>query len=150
MCQWCGDDTDGNVVVVNIDDNAVITYNLDGEVVRDYAAGGNDGVVVLPDTAYVLASASAVSLRSSPVKRRPLLLRVSRAHRCATTPCSIAGYSYEPQLLFGVHSALIVAAKSRRLRAVLAAFNWPSHRPSLCHQAIKQLASLKMVLNGQN
>jgi len=49
-------DTDGNVVVVNIDDNAVITYNLDGEVVRtEYAAeGGNDGVVVLPDgTKYV-------------------------------------------------------------------------------------------------
>lgn len=49
-------DTDGNVVVVNIDDNAVITYNLDGEVVKtEYAAeGGNDGVVVLPDgTKYV-------------------------------------------------------------------------------------------------
>ncbi|MBG09569.1 MAG: hypothetical protein CMD92_00220, partial [Gammaproteobacteria bacterium] len=27
-------DTDGNVVVVNIDDNAVITYNLNGEVVK--------------------------------------------------------------------------------------------------------------------
>ena len=49
-------DTDGNVVVVNIGDNAVITYNLDGEVVNtEYAVeGGNDGVVVLPDgTKYV-------------------------------------------------------------------------------------------------
>ena len=49
-------DTDGNIVVVNIDDNAVITYNLEGEVVKieRAAEGGNDGVVVLPDgTKYV-------------------------------------------------------------------------------------------------
>ncbi|HBW85089.1 MAG TPA: gluconolaconase, partial [Gammaproteobacteria bacterium] len=40
----------------NIDDNAVITYNLNGEVVKtEHAAeGGNDGVVVLSDgTKYV-------------------------------------------------------------------------------------------------
>lgn len=49
-------DTDGNIVVVNIGDNAVITYNPEGEVIRTEHAveGGNDGVVVLPDgTKYV-------------------------------------------------------------------------------------------------
>ncbi len=49
-------DNDGNIVVVNIGDNAVITYNPQGDVVRtEYAVeGGNDGVVVLPDgTKYV-------------------------------------------------------------------------------------------------
>ncbi|MEZ5492981.1 MAG: SMP-30/gluconolactonase/LRE family protein [Gammaproteobacteria bacterium] len=49
-------DQDGNIVVVNIGDNAVITYNPQGEVVRTERAveGGNDGVVVLPDgTKYV-------------------------------------------------------------------------------------------------
>lgn len=49
-------DNDGNVVVVNINSNAVITYNPDGEIVRtEYAAeSGNDGVVVTEDgTKYV-------------------------------------------------------------------------------------------------
>jgi len=49
-------DQDGNIVVVNVNDNAVITYNRQGDVIRtEYAAeGGNDGVVVLPDgTKYV-------------------------------------------------------------------------------------------------
>ncbi|MCP5348757.1 MAG: SMP-30/gluconolactonase/LRE family protein [Gammaproteobacteria bacterium] len=49
-------DPDGNIVVVNINDNAVITYDPEGEVVRiEHAVeGGNDGVVVLPDgTKYV-------------------------------------------------------------------------------------------------
>lgn len=49
-------DQDGNIVVVNVGDNAVITYNPQGEVVRTEHAveGGNDGVVVLPDgTKYV-------------------------------------------------------------------------------------------------
>lgn len=49
-------DNDGNIVVVNIGDNAVLTYNPAGEVIRtEYAVeGGNDGVVVLPDgTKYV-------------------------------------------------------------------------------------------------
>jgi len=49
-------DHDGNIVVVNINDNAVITYSPDGEVVRiDHAAeGGNDGVIVTEDnTRYV-------------------------------------------------------------------------------------------------
>lgn len=49
-------DTDGNIVVVNVGDNAVLTYNTAGEVIRTEHAveGGNDGVVVLPDgTKYV-------------------------------------------------------------------------------------------------
>ena len=49
-------DGDGNVVVVNIGDNAVITFDLNGEVVKTEHAveGGNDGLVILPDgTKYV-------------------------------------------------------------------------------------------------
>ncbi len=49
-------DPEGNIVVVNIADNAVISYSPDGEVVRVERAveGGNDGVVVLDDgTKYV-------------------------------------------------------------------------------------------------
>ena len=49
-------DTDGNIVVVNINDNAVLTYNPAGEVIKTEHAveGGNDGVVVLADgTKYV-------------------------------------------------------------------------------------------------
>lgn len=49
-------DLDGNIVVVNVTDNAVITYSPDGEVINtEYAAeSGNDGVVVLSDgTKYV-------------------------------------------------------------------------------------------------
>ena len=49
-------DNDGNVVVVNVGSNAVITYDPAGEIVRtEYAAeSGSDGVVVLEDdTKYV-------------------------------------------------------------------------------------------------
>ena len=50
-------DTDGNVVVVNVGDNAVLTFNAnDGKLVKtEHAAeGGNDGIVVLADgTKYV-------------------------------------------------------------------------------------------------
>jgi hypothetical protein len=49
-------DRNGNIVVVNINDNAVITYNPNGGVVRteNAAEGGNDGVVVTEDgTKYV-------------------------------------------------------------------------------------------------
>jgi len=44
-------DTDGNIVVVNINTNDVITYNPNGDVVRveQAAEGGNDGVVVTED-----------------------------------------------------------------------------------------------------
>ena len=49
-------DNDGNIVVVNINSNAVITYDPAGEIVRtEYAAeSGNDGVIVTEDgTKYV-------------------------------------------------------------------------------------------------
>jgi len=49
-------DNDGNIVVINIGNNAVITYSPNGDVVRtEYAAeAGNDGVVVTEDgTKYV-------------------------------------------------------------------------------------------------
>lgn len=49
-------DNDGNIVVVNVGDNAVITYSPSGEVLRTERAaeGGNDGVVILADgTKYV-------------------------------------------------------------------------------------------------
>ena len=49
-------DTQGNVVVVNIGDNAVITYDLDGNVINTEHTieGGNDGIVILDDgTKYV-------------------------------------------------------------------------------------------------
>src|SRR5262245_9844550 len=49
-------DGDGNVVVVNVGDNAVLTFNPSGNLVRtEHAAeGGNDGIVILADgTKYV-------------------------------------------------------------------------------------------------
>ncbi len=49
-------DQDGNIVVVNVGDNAVITYDQNGSVVRteQSAEGGSDGVVVTADgTKYV-------------------------------------------------------------------------------------------------
>ncbi len=49
-------DREGNIVVVNVGDNAVITYNPQGDIIRtEYAVeGGNDGIVVTEDgTKYV-------------------------------------------------------------------------------------------------
>lgn len=49
-------DQEGNVVVVNVGDNAVLTFDLNGKLIRtEHAAeGGNDGLVILPDgTKYV-------------------------------------------------------------------------------------------------
>jgi streptogramin lyase len=49
-------DNEGNIVVVNIGDNAVLTFNPAGALVNTERAaeGGNDGVVVLDDgTKYV-------------------------------------------------------------------------------------------------
>lgn len=44
-------DLDGNIVVVNVNDNAVITYSPNGEVLRTEHSveGGNDGIVVTED-----------------------------------------------------------------------------------------------------
>lgn len=49
-------DNAGNIVVVNVGDNAVITYNPAGEIIlTEHAAeGGNDGLVIMADgTKYV-------------------------------------------------------------------------------------------------
>ena len=49
-------DQDGNIVVVNVGDNAIITYNHDGAVIRieHSVEGGNDGIVITADgTKYV-------------------------------------------------------------------------------------------------
>lgn len=49
-------DNDGNVVVVNVGDNAVLTFRPDGSLLRTEHAveGGNDGVVITEDgTKYV-------------------------------------------------------------------------------------------------
>jgi hypothetical protein len=49
-------DNEGRVVVVNIGDNAVLTFNRAGELVlTEHAAeSGNDGLVIMPDgTKYV-------------------------------------------------------------------------------------------------
>ena len=49
-------DQDGNIVVVNVGDNAVITYDQNGAVVRieHSVEGGNDGIVITDDgTKYV-------------------------------------------------------------------------------------------------
>ncbi|HVX16198.1 MAG TPA: SMP-30/gluconolactonase/LRE family protein [Pirellulales bacterium] len=49
-------DPEGNVVVVNVGDNAVLTFDPGGKLVRTEhtAEGGNDGLIILPDgTKYV-------------------------------------------------------------------------------------------------
>ena len=44
-------DQDGNIVVVNVGDNAIITYDQDGAVIRieHSVEGGNDGIVITAD-----------------------------------------------------------------------------------------------------
>jgi len=49
-------DNEGNIVVVNVADNAVLTFNTNGELINTERAaeGGNDGLVILEDgTKYV-------------------------------------------------------------------------------------------------
>lgn len=49
-------DPDGNIVVVNIGNNSVLTFDTSGELVKteNAAEGGNDGIVILADgTKYV-------------------------------------------------------------------------------------------------
>ena len=51
-------DNDGNIVVVNVGNNHVMTFNPAGELITtEYAAeGGNDGVVVLADGSKIVSS----------------------------------------------------------------------------------------------
>jgi len=49
-------DADGNVVVVNVGDNAILTFDPSGKLVgtEHSVESGNDGIVILPDgTKYV-------------------------------------------------------------------------------------------------
>src|SRR5690606_25107313 len=51
-------DNDGNIVVINVGNNHVMTFNTAGQLINtEYAAeSGNDGVVVLPDGSKVVSS----------------------------------------------------------------------------------------------
>ncbi len=51
-------DMDGNIVVVNVGDTAIITYNPAGKIVRTEHSveGGNDGIVVTEDGAKYVSS----------------------------------------------------------------------------------------------
>ena len=84
-------DPDGNIVVVNINDNAVLTFSTDGELVKTEHAvdGGNDGLVILEDgTKYVS------SVRIGTVSRiRP----GQEAEVVASGIPSAASMSYDPK-----------------------------------------------------
>ena len=95
-------DPDGNIVVVNINDNAVLTFSPDGELVTTEHAvdGGNDGLVILDDgTKYVS------SVRIGTVSRiRP-------------------GQSAEV-VASGIPSAASMAYDSKRNRLLIPMNNW--------------------------
>ena len=95
-------DPDGNVVVVNIGDNAVLTFSPDGELVRTEHAvdGGNDGLVVLDDgTKYVS------SVRIGTVSR----IRPGEAAEVVAS---------------GIPSAASMAYDSKRNRLLIPMNNW--------------------------
>ena len=95
-------DPDGNIVVVNVNDNAVLTFSPDGELIRTEHAvdGGNDGLVVLDDgTKYVS------SVRAGTVSRiRP------------GDPAEVVA--------FGIPSAASMAYDSRRNRLLIPMNDW--------------------------
>ncbi len=95
-------DPDGNIVVVNIGDNAVLTFSPDGELVRTEHAvdGGNDGLVVLDDgTKYVC------SVRIGTVSR----IRPGEAAEVVAS---------------GIPSAASMAYDSKRNRLLIPMNNW--------------------------
>ena len=95
-------DPDGNIVVVNIGDNAVLTFAPDGELVRTEHAvdGGNDGLVVLDDgTKYVS------SVRIGTVSR----IRPGEAAEVVAS---------------GIPSAASMAYDSKRNRLLIPMNNW--------------------------
>ena len=95
-------DPDGNVVVVNINDNAVLTFSPAGELVGTEHAvdGGNDGLVILDDgTKYVS------SVRIGTVSR----IRPGEAAEIVAT---------------GIPSAASMAYDSKRNRLLIPMNNW--------------------------
>ena len=95
-------DPDGNVVVVNINDNAVLTFSSSGELLGTEHAvdGGNDGLVVLDDgTKYVS------SVRIGTVSR----IRPGEAAEIVAT---------------GIPSAASMAYDSKRNRLLIPMNNW--------------------------
>ena len=95
-------DPDGNIVVVNIGDNAVLTFSPDGELVRTEHAvdGGNDGLVILDDgTKYVS------SVRIGTVSR----IRPGEAAEVVAS---------------GIPSAASMAYDSKRNRLLIPMNNW--------------------------
>lgn len=95
-------DNDGNIVVVNIGDNAVLTFSRSGQLINTEHAvdGGNDGLVILEDgTKYVS------SVRQGTVSRiRP------------GEPAEIVAY--------GIPTAASMAYDSRRHRLLIPMNNW--------------------------
>ena len=95
-------DPDGNIVVVNINDNTVLTFSPDGELVRTEHAvdGGNDGLVILDDgTKYVS------SVRIGTVSR----IRPGQAAEVVAS---------------GIPSAASMAYDSKRNRLLIPMNNW--------------------------
>ena len=95
-------DPDGNIVVVNINDNAVLTFSADGELVKTEHAvdGGNDGLVILDDgTKYV------ASVRLGTVSR----IRPGQAAEVVAS---------------GIPSAASMAYDSKRNRLLIPMNNW--------------------------
>ncbi len=90
-------DPDGNVVVVNVGNNDVMTFDLDGKLIRtEHAAeGGNDGLVILPDgTKYVSSVRFGSVSRIRPGKKAEVI--------AAGIP-SAASMGYDPK-----HKQLII------------------------------------------
>jgi sugar lactone lactonase YvrE len=95
-------DPDGNIVVVNINDNTVLTFSADGELVKTEHAvdGGNDGLVILDDgTKYVS------SVRLGTVSR----IRPGQAAEVVAS---------------GIPSAASMAYDSKRNRLLIPMNNW--------------------------
>lgn len=69
-------DQDGNVVVVNVGDNAVLTFDPSGKLIRTEHAleGGNDGLVILSDgTKYVSSVRFGSVSKIAPGKKAELV-----------------------------------------------------------------------------
>ena len=88
-------DPQGNIVVVNIGNDEVLTFSPDGKLLKteNAAQAGNDGLVIMPDGTKYVSSVHerrrlAHSLRASRRSSSPGTSRTRR--RCATTPGRIS------------------------------------------------------------